>query len=104
MDADTGDLYAYSPSKRAWEPLLNMGIYRIPSSGALAPPQRQYPRENHTHREVDVDGTLARVRTCHLQHPYLSGTYQYSYSYHLLIPSTHYLLPTIQYSYVILTI
>ncbi|KAJ1432823.1 hypothetical protein B484DRAFT_417983 [Ochromonadaceae sp. CCMP2298] len=73
MDADSGDLYAYSPPKRAWEPLLNMGVYRIPSSGAPAPPQRQYPRENHTRREVDVDGTLARVRTCHLQHPYLSG-------------------------------
>jgi hypothetical protein len=76
---ETGDLYTYKPAKGAWDPVCNLGVYRVaangtPSSNRHAPLIKKFAREDHfldTNQIVeplDVDSTIARIRSVHLQH------------------------------------
>ena len=79
MDNETGDLYTYNRHNCCWEPICNLGIYRIaangtPSSNRHAPLTKRYAREDHLldFRQIveplDVDATVTRIRSANLQH------------------------------------
>ena len=79
FDNETGDLYTYQANKNVWMPVCNLGIYRIasngtPSSNRHAPLAKRYAREDHLLdlrqiiEPLDVDATIARIRSMHVQH------------------------------------
>lgn len=84
FDNETGDLYTYNRKSNMWDPVCNLGIYRIaangtPSSNRHAPLVKKYAREDHTLdtnqavEPLDCDATLARIRNVHIQHFSMKG-------------------------------
>ena len=83
-DNETGDLYTYNRKTKHWDPVCNLGIYRIaangtPSSNRHAPLAKKYAREDHTLdvnqivEPLDADATVARIRSVHIQHYAMKG-------------------------------
>lgn len=81
LDNETGDLYTYNRNNMTWDPVCNIGIYRVaangtPSSNRHAPLTKKYTRENSildTRQVADVNSTTARIRSDYVQHYSVRG-------------------------------
>jgi hypothetical protein len=84
LDNETGDLYTYNKKSMTWDPVCNIGIYRIaangtPSSNRHAPLVKKYAREDHLLdvrqivEPLDVDATITRIRSERIQHYSVNG-------------------------------
>lgn len=79
LDSDTGDMYTYNPQTGSWNPVCNIGMFRmacqgVPSSTKVREPIKKYSRSDHTlsydqdPEAIDDKDQIILVRNEGIQH------------------------------------